>query len=252
LLEEVFVPLYMMHRYQVEAASKAIGGLDYTYKVKGDNQSAHKFVPAKDQSDALKTLLTTISPEQLEVPAHVLALIPPRPYGYGRNRETFPSRTGPTFDPIAPAENIVDVTFGFLFEVGRVNRLYLQNLQDKTLPGFQSVLDEVTGKVFANTLPGGLKDEIKLMTEAKLTDQLIALAKNAGASQTVRAIARLQLQKISEKSSNNGILLAHRQYLHDKIGAFLELPEELTAQQTLSVPDGAPIGMEEMSCDYEF
>jgi hypothetical protein len=252
LLEEVFVPLYMMHRYQIEAASKAIGGLDYTYKVKGDNQSAHKFVPAKDQSDALKALLTTISPEQLEVPAHVLALIPPRPYGYGRNRETFPSRTGPTFDPIAPAENIVDVTFGFLFEVGRVNRLYLQNLQDKTLPGFQSVLDEVTGKVFANTLPGGLKDEIKLMTEAKLTDQLIALAKNAGASQTVRAIARLQLQKISEKSSNNGILLAHRQYLHDKIGAFLELPEELTAQQTLSVPDGAPIGMEEMSCDYEF
>src|SRR5690606_3910690 len=182
---------------------------------------------------------------------HVLALIPPRPYGYGRNRETFPSRTGPAFDPIAPAENIVDATFGFLFEVGRVNRLHLQNLQDNTLPSYQAILNEVTGKVFTNTLPGGLKDEIKLMTEAKLTDQLIALSKNPGASQTVRAITRMHLQKISDKTSSNGILLPHRQYLQNKIEAFLKLPEELAVQQTLSVPDGAPIGMEEMSCDFD-
>jgi hypothetical protein len=250
LLEEVFVPLYLMHRYQLEAASKVIGGLDYSYKVKGDNQRPQKFVPAKDQNDALQALLTAISPAQLEVPASILALIPPRPYGYGRNRETFPSRTGPTFDPIAPAENIVDATFGFLFEVGRVNRMHLQHLQDETLPSFQAILDEVTRQVFTNTLPGGLKDEIKVMTEAKMTDQLISLSNNPSASQTVRAITRMHLQKISDKTSSSGILLAHRRYLQDKIQAFLKLPEELTVQQTLSVPDGAPIGMEEMSCDF--
>jgi hypothetical protein len=250
LLEEVFVPLYLMHRYQLEATSKVIGGLDYSYKVKGDNQRPQQFVPAKDQNDALQALLTAISPAQLEVPASILALIPPRPYGYGRNRETFPSRTGPTFDPIAPAENIVDATFGFLFEVGRVNRMHLQHLQDETLPSFQAILDEVTRQVFTNTLPGGLKDEIKVMTEAKMTDQLISLSNNPSASQTVRAITRMHLQKISDKTSSSGILLAHRRYLQDKIQAFLKLPEELTVQQTLSVPDGAPIGMEEMSCDF--
>jgi hypothetical protein len=250
LLEEVFVPLYLMHRYQLEATSKVIGGLDYSYKVKGDNQRPQKFVPAKDQNEALQALLTAISPTQLEVPASILALIPPRPYGYGRNRETFPSRTGPTFDPIAPAENIVDATFGFLFEVGRVNRMHLQHLQDETLPSFQAILDEVTRQVFTNTLPGGLKDEIKVMTEAKMTDQLISLSNNPSASQTVRAITRMHLQKISDKTSSSGILLAHRRYLQDKIQAFLKLPEELTVQQTLSVPDGAPIGMEEMSCDF--
>ncbi|GAA0881192.1 zinc-dependent metalloprotease [Algoriphagus jejuensis] len=252
LLEEVFVPLYLMHRFQIEATSKVIGGLDYTYKIKGDNQPEQKWIPAKDQMDALSALLTTISPAQLEVPAHILALIPPRPYGYGRNRETFPSRTGPTFDPIAPAENVVDATLNFLFESGRVNRIYLQNLQDKTLPGLQDVLNQVTSAVFSNTLPGGLKDEIKLMTEAKMTDQLIALSKDGNASQTVRAITRMQLDKISDMTSGSGVLLAHRTYLSDKIEAFLELPEEWTPQQTLNTPDGAPIGMEAMSCDFDF
>ncbi|MDP3470336.1 MAG: zinc-dependent metalloprotease, partial [Algoriphagus sp.] len=252
ILEEVFVPLYLMHRYQLEATSKLIGGLDYTYKIKGDNQTNQKWISAKDQNEALSALLATISSNQLEVPAHVLALIPPRPYGYTRNRETFPSRTGPTFDPIAPAENIVDATFGFLFESGRVNRVYLQNLQDKSLPGFETLLNQVTAQVFSATMPGGLKDEIKFMTEAKLVDHLVALSKNSNASQTVRAITRMHLGKIGAMAGNSGNLKAHRAYLNDKIQAYLKLPEELIPQQTLSVPDGAPIGMEEMSCDFEF
>jgi len=252
ILEEVFVPLYLMHRYQLEATSKLIGGLDYTYKIKGDNQSNQKWIPAKEQNEALNALLATISVNQLEVPAHVLALIPPRPSGYSRNRETFPSRTGPTFDPIAPAENIVDVTFSFLFESGRINRIYLQNLQDQSLPSFETILNQVTTQVFSSTMPGGLKNEIKLMTEAKLVDHLVALSKNPNASQTVRAMTRMQLDKIAAMQSTVGILKAHRTYLGDKIGAFLKLPEEFTAQQALSVPDGAPIGMEEMSCDFDF
>lgn len=252
ILEEVFVPLYLMHRYQLEATSKLIGGLDYTYKIKGDNQPNQKWVSAKEQNEALNALLATISINQLEVPAHVLALIPPRPSGYSRNRETFPSRTGPTFDPIAPAENIVDVTFSFLFESGRINRIYLQNLQDLKLPSFETILNQVTTQVFSSTMPGGLKNEIKLMTEAKLVDHLVALSKNPNASQTVRAITRMQLAKIAGMQSPAGILKAHRTYLGDKIGAFLKLPEEFTAQQSLSIPDGAPIGMEEMSCDFDF
>lgn len=251
-LEEVFVPLYLMHRYQIEAASKVIGGVDYTYKVKGDNQPEQKWVSAKDQKDALNALLLSVSPTQLDVPAHILALIPPRPYGYGRNRETFPSRTGPTFDPIAPAENVVDLTFNFLFDGARVNRIHLQNLQDKSLPGFQDVLNQVTTQVFSNTMPGGLKDEIKLMTEAKLVDRLISTAKNPNASQTVRALTRAHLAKLSERVNVTGTLLAHRTYLRDKIESFLKLPEELVVQQTLTVPDGAPIGMEEMSCDFDY
>lgn len=252
ILEEVFVPLYLMHRYQLEATSKLIGGLDYTYKVKGDNQPNHQWIPRKDQEEALAALLTTISPKQLEIPSHILALIPPRPYGYGKNRETFPSRTGPIFDPIAPAENIVDATFTFLFESGRANRIFLQNLQDNSLPSFEAVLNRVTDQVYSSTLPGGLGNEIKWMTEAKLADYLINLSKSANASQTVRALTRMQLKKISQLEKGTGILAAHRTYLNEKIQSYLNLPEELTPQSSLSVPDGAPIGMESMSCEWEF
>ncbi len=253
ILEEVFVPLYLMHRYQLEATSKLIGGVDYTYKIKGDNQPQQKWISSKDQNDALNALLMSISPANLEVPGHILALIPPRPYGYNRNRETFPARTGPIFDPIAPAENVVDATFSFLFESGRVNRIYLQNLQDNSLPGLDQVLSKTSTQVFSNTLPAGLQSEIKLMTEAKYVDNLIRLSKNANASQTVRAIVRKQLSQLSKSPAGSAPLLqAHREYLNQKINAYLQLPEELTPQQTLNIPDGAPIGMEEMSCDFEF
>jgi len=253
ILEEVFVPLYLMHRYQLEATSKLIGGVDYTYKVKGDNQPQQKWIPAKDQNDALSALLTTISPSQLEVPAHVLALIPPRPYGYSRNRETFPARTGPVFDPIAPAENVVDATFTFLFESGRINRVYLQHLQDNSLPSLDQVLTKTSGQVFSSTFPAGLQSEIKLMTEAKYVDYLIGLSKNASASQTVRAIVRKHLSQLAKTPTGSSpVLQAHREYLNQKITAYLQLPEELTPQQTLNIPDGAPIGMEEMSCDFDF
>jgi hypothetical protein len=264
MLEEVLVPLFLMHRYQVEATSKLIGGLDYTYKIKGDNQTSQSWVTAKDQQDALNALLFAITPEQLEVPAHILALIPPRPFGYGRTRETFVPRTGPTFDPIAPAESVVDLAFNFLFEGGRINRVYLQNLQDNSLPSLDFMLNQISKQVFAGTMPTGLKAEIKLMTEAKLVDHLIALSKNANVSNTVRAITRNHLSNLQNRNepvgpnglkargTANSLLASHSKYLAEKIGAFLELPVELAVQEKLKVPDGAPIGSEDMSCDFDF
>jgi hypothetical protein len=89
------------------------------------------------------------------------------------------------------------------------------------------------------------------MTEAKLVDHLISLSKNAGASQTVRALVRQELRKISSSTNlSSSLLQAHRDYLKQKIEAYLSLPEELTPQQLLSIPDGAPIGMESMTCDF--
>lgn len=256
MLEEVLVPLFLMHRYQLEATSKVIGGLDYTYKVKGDNQARHQWVADADQQKALDALMRTISPEELEVPAHILALIPPRPYGFYRNRETFVSRTGPVFDPVAPAESIVDLTFSFLFETGRANRMFLQNLQDSKLPGFEDILNEVSDEVFSPSLPSGLQAEIKLMTEAKLVDQLIALSKSSEASNSVRALVRYKLENLADSKlkgrNSSGLLGAHSAYLADKIHAYLELPEELVVQESLKVPDGSPIGSESMSCDIEY
>ncbi|UJP64615.1 zinc-dependent metalloprotease [Mongoliitalea daihaiensis] len=269
LMEEVMVPLFLMHRYQVEATSKLLGGLDYTYKIKGDNQRIQSRLDATMQNRALSSLLLTITPENLMVPTHILDRIPPRPMGYGRNRETFPSRNGLNFDPLAPAENIVDMVFSFLFEVGRANRLHQQAMMDNSLPSFASVLGKTMEQVFDNSFSEDYRGEIKVMTENKLIDHLIALANHPQATVSVRATVRNQLKNLV-RNNNLGSENIYRtmfrnrqlstqtprqvidQYLADKILNYLELPEKLSIPAELSIPDGAPIGTDEIFCDFEF
>jgi len=83
-LEDVLVPTYLVHRYQTEAAAKVLGGLFYTYSLRGDGQKATAVVPAADQRHALDALLSTIRDEALALPSALLDLIPPRPVGYPR------------------------------------------------------------------------------------------------------------------------------------------------------------------------
>ena len=52
-LEDVFVPLYFLHRYQTEAVVKLIGGLDYNYAKRDDNQTIVEDVSYENQNNAL-------------------------------------------------------------------------------------------------------------------------------------------------------------------------------------------------------
>ncbi len=103
-LEDVLVPLYMYHRYQVEAAAKLIGGEDYTFSLRGKGDRNPQIIAPDEQKRALFAVLDTLKPENLALPESVLRLIPPRPPGYARTREDFRIRTFPTFDALAPAE----------------------------------------------------------------------------------------------------------------------------------------------------
>ena len=66
-----------MHRYQVEAVSKVIGGVNYTYASRGDGQVVNQMVEPAMQKQALSALLTTLDPAFLQVPDHIVKLIPP-------------------------------------------------------------------------------------------------------------------------------------------------------------------------------
>ncbi|MBX2877787.1 MAG: zinc-dependent metalloprotease, partial [Saprospiraceae bacterium] len=71
-LENVLVPLYLMHRYQVEAVSKVIGGINYTYASRGDGQVVNEPISPAIQKEALSTLLITLNPDFLQIPEHVI------------------------------------------------------------------------------------------------------------------------------------------------------------------------------------
>jgi hypothetical protein len=96
-IEDSLVPTYMLHRYQVEAASKLVGGMDYTFAVRGDGEVPTKIVAPAEQRRALAAVLATLKPSALALPESLLQMIPPRPPDYERGREHFKIHTSPAY-----------------------------------------------------------------------------------------------------------------------------------------------------------
>src|ERR1043165_6742576 len=163
-IEEVLVPIYMYHRYQVEAATKVIGGQDYTFSVKGKGDRNPQIVAPDEQRRALAAVLETLKPEALAVPEPLLRLIPPRPAGYPRTREDFRIRTQPVFDALAPAEAITNHVAGFLFNPERAARLVQFHARDPRNPGLDEVIDRIINSTWkaptANGYPGGIQHTV--------------------------------------------------------------------------------------------
>ena len=109
-IEETLVPLYLHHRYQVEAAASVLGGQHYIYALRGDGRKPTRPASAAEQKAALDALLLTLAPAELRLPDSVLAAIPPRPSGYPPHRELFPRYTGAVFDAVSPAVVAADHT----------------------------------------------------------------------------------------------------------------------------------------------
>ena len=74
-IEEVLVPMYLLHRYQIEAAAKVVGGLEYNYALKGDGQVVTKMLSRDQQIKALNSLLNSIDPKNLSLPESLIELI---------------------------------------------------------------------------------------------------------------------------------------------------------------------------------
>ncbi|HEX7843061.1 MAG TPA: zinc-dependent metalloprotease, partial [Kofleriaceae bacterium] len=142
-LEDALVPLYMLHRYQVEAVTKLVGGVDYTFALRGDGQVPTRPVAPAEQRRALAAVLATLAPRALALPEPLASLIPPRPPMYPRGREHFKVRTGPAFDALAPAEACAQHTLSFLFAPERAARLVEQHARNPASPGLDEVLDEI-------------------------------------------------------------------------------------------------------------
>ncbi|MEL6653691.1 MAG: zinc-dependent metalloprotease, partial [Bacteroidota bacterium] len=142
-LEDVLVPVYFAHRYQVEAAVKVIGGMDYTYAVRGDGQTPNRLLPVELQEEALASILATLDPSNLMIPEHILKLIPPRPPGFFRGREHFALHTGFTLDPLAAAESNLHHSLSLLLQPQRMARLVEFSARDQSQLSMQAVLDRL-------------------------------------------------------------------------------------------------------------
>jgi hypothetical protein len=242
-LQDTLVPLYLLHRYQAEAAIKMIGGLDYRYQLRGDGQMNPVIVSDAEQRKALRAVLKALSAETLTLPEALLKLAPPRPPGFERNRESFPAQTGLTFDPISAAESAADLTLSILFDRDRAARLVEYSARART-PSLGEVMDAVLQlnrptPQSAPEMRGGLSGEIQAAVYARSVEALLTLAADAKASVEVRAIAYAKLDDVKRHSAAASPLEA---YLAARIKQFQADPAKFIAAKLVEAPPGMPIG----------
>ena len=246
-LEETLVPLFMHHRYQVEAAASVLGGQHYTYAIRGDGRVPTRPATAAEQKRALDALLITLKPSELKIPESVLKLIPPRPPGYGPHRELFPRFTGSTFDAISPAMVAADLTMSYLVEPQRAARLVEQKALDASLPGFDDVVNEIVRATFGPQTTSAYEAEIARVIERVVVDRLMDTAANARMPQ-VRAIAQAALDTIVK----NGGTGPYRALMAQEIQRFNTRPSMAPLTTAPIAPPGAPIGDPGMNYLWRF
>jgi hypothetical protein len=245
-IEEALVPVYLYHRYQVEAATKVVAGQWYNYAMRGDGVQPLRPVSAADQRRALAGVLATIAPRELTLPSSVIASIPPRPFGYELHRELFMRSTGLVFDTVSPATSAADLTFALLFNSQRAARLVEQHALDPRLPDLAEVLDASERAVFAARAASPYEAEIARAVERAMVERLIELARIAPMSQ-VRAVANRELEtlraRLAARRDKDAATRASDALLVTDLGRFFARPWQ--QKDIIPVPEpppGAPIG----------
>lgn len=250
-LEQALVPLYLYHRYQTEAAIKVIGGLDYRYKLRGEDLPDPKIVDPAKQKKALAAVLKSLAPETLTLPESLLALFPPVPSGYPRTRESFTSHTGLTFDPVAAAESAADLTLAVLLDPARASRLIEYHMRVPDSLSLRGVLEEVSKTVAERPESGHtMSSEVERAVEFRALEAMLGLAVNPAATSQARAIARWHIEDLFKqwttaeplKDSAEAI---HRAALIERIDEFKKDPAKFVPVKPVEAPPGMPIGDEE-------
>jgi Met-zincin/Domain of unknown function (DUF5117) len=257
-LEEVLVPLYLHNRYQIDATVKMIGGTHYSYALRGDRQSLPEPIPALAQRKALETVLKTITPKELELPAGLRTGIPPRPPGFSQHRELFGGYTGLIFDPYAPAEVLALQVLGLIVQPERASRLVNQHDFDRRLPGLLQVLTDVSGAVWEQRIARNpYQAELQRVVQRVWTDVLLERA----ASTTISPAARVRIvQHLKEieiwlednpGASSDRETVAHRATIYDEIDRYVFRPFQISEKAIhTTTPPGSPIGSESVGFQY--
>lgn len=247
-LEETLVPVYYGHRYQAEAVGKLIGGLDYDYLYNGAEQNSYTLVPAERQQQAIDALLSTLTPEFLALPEHVLQLLPPKSYGYARTAESFPAYTGVAFDAVALSEAAAGHTLAILLDPQRAARMEQQHGRSSEIPGFGALLKQLSERALDTGAYSGLQAAVHQRVNHAYIHRLMVLAGDKGAAESVRAKAHLELARFQH--AMGGMKLfgedpegynAHYFHQAQRIAAFMDGDLEVKAGDLKSMPPGSPI-----------
>jgi hypothetical protein len=258
MLEEAFAPIYLFHRYQIEACAKVLGGLEYGLALRGSGPQTSTPVSSDDQWRALKTLLACLKPEELAIPDTILALLPPQTTGLPREREIFKRRTGDTFDPLTAAENIADLVARMILNPDRAARLVEQHGRLDLHPSLEETIDQLLSQTWKAAREDGFAADIQRVVDHAVLERLIGLAASRDASPQVRAVASFKLDELNQWIAqeldrvSDPAQSAHLARAAALIARFTQDPDKFEFYEPPAPPAGSPIGVSwHYGCDYE-
>lgn len=258
MLEDALVPIYLFHRYQIEGTVKLIGGMDYSYKVRGGTQQGPEPVTPEKQRQALEAMLSTIAPDALKMPDKIVEMIPPRPIGYYGSRELFNSYTDPAFDPLGAAETAANLTTSLLFNSERAARLVDFEARNSEHLSLSEMIEEILAVTWKEERRDGYDGAVQRTVNFVTLYNMIGLAADEKASNQVRAVLSQKFQDLQDWLDERSAEVQDEQwraayaYGAKMIDDYFEHPErikEMTAP--LPPPPGSPIGSGEdfLGCD---
>ena len=248
-LRDVLPPVYLYHRYQLDAAAKAVGGVLYAYARRGDPEPAARPVPADAQRRALESILSTLDPAFLDLPEETLGLLLPLAAGHDASREHLGAWTGGVFDPLAAASTAADLAVDALLHPQRAARLVDQHRRHPELPGLDEVLDRLTAAAFRGGAADPRRAEIARAVQAVAVRGVLDLAAREEASPAVRARAEAALATLAARLRTDPgpdeADRAHRAWLARAVDRWLARQLEVAPPNLPSppaAPPGSPIG----------
>ena len=244
-IEDILVPIYLLHRYQIEATAKAIGGLKYQYFVKNNKNEKIEFVDNDLQIKSLESLINVIDPKNLTLPNDLISIITPRSFRNNRTRENFESNTGVAFDYISASSSILNHTFNLLFNYQRVNRIVQQNMLNNNLMSLDKYLDIIIDSVHNFNSSNTYQIELNKNSRSIILDYIFNLYSHPALYDNGRSILLNKIFKMKNELNSKNVF---DNLLIKRINDFLDNPEKYIMIQNYSIPDGSPIG--DFSCDY--
>tara|TARA_R110002073_G_scaffold35016_6_gene103016 strand:- start:6434 stop:8908 length:2475 start_codon:yes stop_codon:yes gene_type:complete len=244
-IRDAFSPIYLFHRYQVEAAASALGGVVFAYETNQAGISGVAPYEAAEQRRALAGLVDTLDPAFLDIDDETLSLLAPSPYGdYDpiAQREHFASDQYPAFSRPNAAAASARITLAAMLSPARMARMADQSARDAAQVSPREVLEALDRAII--TPPRSEAARLTPLREAVQTEYVFELLRLA-ASETPSAasVARAHLEGFAGPWSRNSRDV-HRFWLARQIEAGLsriDAGDELDVADT-DIPPGSPIG----------
>ena len=256
-LRRVIVPVYLFHRYEVEAVAKQVGGIRFTYALRGDAKEASGVVAPADQRRALDALLATLDPAALDLSEPVLDLLSQgrdSPQDKAFNIEIFGKPQSPGFDLGTAADAAVDVTLGALFDPDRLNRVAAQGGRDPAQLQVTELIDRVIAQTWgAPAGPGPHRAELARRVAARTLIRLASAAQSPALNPTGAAAIRQSVTTLGHRlavaATGSAADIAQARYYADLIlnpsRDGLAVIAAADTRRALRPPPGMPIGQGE-------